>query len=244
MDGSTNGRMQETGGCMPRRSALLGSVVAAALGLAACGGGHELERYSFAGSTLAVADFAPPSPALLTGAYGVDGDDVLTAVLDAGSQAAREVEARRARTRLDSAANLVDVRERMSNWTLERTARYLGVSAVDDPAAADYLLEIYVRQYGIDARGSSSAQLFMNVEAVLLDRRSGHEVWSVEVNSHDRLTPPVRMASAIPGDIVTAGTLHSLTVEQLRDELAGLTDFTADYLTNELREDLRDTRRR
>lgn len=226
------------------RRAILGSVAAATLGLAACGGGHELERHNFAGSTLAVADFAPPSPALLTGAYGVDGDDVLTAVLDAGSQAAREVEARRARTRLDSAAHLVDVRQRMSNWTLERTARYLGVSAVDNPTAADYLLEIYVRQYGIDARGSSSARLFMNVEAVLLDRRSGHEIWSVEVNSHDRLTPPVRMASAIPVDIVTAGTLHALTVEQLRDELAGLTDFTADYLTNQLRGDLRDLRRR
>ena len=42
---------------------------------------------------------------------------------------------------------------------------------------------------------------------------------------------------------MTAGTLHTLTVETLRAELAGLTDFTADYLTNELREDLRDVRR-
>lgn len=48
----------------------------------------------------------------------------------------------------------------------------------------------------------------------------------------------------MPVDIVTAGTLHTLTIEQLREQLEGLTDFTADHVTDELREDLRDARRR
>lgn len=241
MNGKMYGSMHDT--AVPTLRGVLVCALAAA-SLSACGGGHELERYSFAGSTLAVADYAPPAPALWTGGYDVDGDDVITAVLDAGSQVAKDIEARRVRTRLDSAANLVDVRARMSQWTLERAARYLGARPVDDPAAADYLLEVYVRQYGIDARGDRPARLFMNVEAVLLDRRSGHEAWTVEVNSHDRLTPPVATGSSVPIDIVTAGSLHTLTAEQLRTELAGLTDFTADYLTNELRKDLRDIRRR
>lgn len=240
MNGKRYGSMHDR--AATHRGAVLACTLAAA-SLAACGGGHELERYSFAGSTLAVADYAPPAPALWTGGYDVDGDNVITAVLDAGSQVAKDVEARRARTRLDSAASQVDVRQRMSQWTLERAARYLGARPVDDPATADYLLEVYVRQYGIDARGTRAARLFMNVEAVLLDRRSGHEVWTVEVNSHDRLTPSVATGSSVPIDIVTAGTLHTLTAEQLRAELAGLTDFTADYLTNELRKDLRDIRR-
>lgn len=212
--------------------------------LAACGGGHELEQYSFAGSTLAVADYPVPAPDLWTGAYDVDGNDLVTALVDAGSHAVREVEGQRARARLDSAAHLVDVRERMSRWTLERAARYLGASPVDDPATADYLLEIYVRQFGIDARDGRPARMFMKVEAVLLDRRTGYEAWNVVVSSNDRLTPAVRGGGPIPVDIVTAATLHRLTVAQLRDELAGLTDFTADYLTNELREDLREVRRR
>lgn len=242
MNGKIYGSMHDTASPTPRGVALVCALAAASL--AACGGGHELERHSFAGSALAVADYAPPAPALWTGGYDVDGDDVITAVLDAGSQVAKDVEARRARTRLDSAANQVDVRERMAQWTLERAARYLAARPIDDPATADYLLELYVRQYGIDARGDRPARLFMNVEAVLLDRRSGHEVWAVEVNSHDRLTPSVATGSSVPIDIVTAGTLHTLTAEQLRAELAGLTDFTADYLTNELRKDLREIRRR
>ena len=242
MNGKMYGSMHDVATRVHRGAVLVCALAAASL--AACGGGHELERYSFAGSTLAVADYPPPAPALWTGGYDVDGDDVITAVLDAGSQVAKDVEARRARTRLYSAASQVNVRERMAQWTLERAARYLGARPVEDAATADYLLELYVRQYGIDARGDRPARLFMNVEAVLLDRRSGHEVWTVKVNSHDRLTPSVATGSSIPIDIVTAGTLHTLTTEQLRAELAGLTDFTADYLTNELRKDLREIRRR
>lgn len=238
MNATTQGRRRSA----TRRTAVI--CMAILFLQAACGGGHELEQYSFAGSTLAVADYPPPVPDLWTGAYDVEGEDLFTTLVDAGSRAAREVEARRARTRLDSAANLIDVRDRMSRWTLERAARYLGASPVDDPATADYLLEIYVRQFGIDARSDRPAQMFMKVEAVLLDRRTGYETWNVVVNSHDRLTPRVKGGGAVPVDIVTAGTLHTLTVEELRAELAGLTDFTADYLTNELREDLRDVRRR
>lgn len=216
--------------------------------MTACGGGHELERYSFAGATIAAADFAPPAPALWTGSYELEGDDAITAVVNAGASVAKEVEARRARVRLDSASKAVDVRERMTRRTLERAARYLGATplAMADHGGTtnpDYLLEVYVRQYGIDARGSRPARVFMKVEAVLLDRRSGHEVWNVEVDSHDRLTPSVRHGNELPADIVTAGTLHTVTVEQLESALADLIDFTADYVTNELREDLRDVRR-
>ena len=214
----------------------------------ACGGGHELERYSFAGATIAATDYAPPAPSVWTGSYELDGDDAITAVVNAGASVAKEVEARRARVRLDSAAALVDVRGRMTGRTLRRTARYLGATPVEAtgataPTDADYLLEIYVRQYGIDARGGGPARMFMKVEAVLLDRRSGHEVWNVEVDSHDRLTPSVRHGGELPADIVTAGTLHTVTVEQLESSLVELIDFTADYITNELREDLRDVRR-
>jgi len=242
MNGKMYGRMHDT--AVPARRGAGIALGFAAVSVAACGGGHELEGYSFAGSTLAVADYAPPGPSLWTGGYEVGGDDVFTTVLDAGSQVAKDVEARRARVRLDSAASQVNVRERMSEWTLERAARYLGAAPIEDAATADYLLELYVRQYGIDARGDRPARMFMNVEAVLLDRRSGHEVWTVEVNSHDLLTPSVATGSSVPIDIVTAGMLHTLTAAQLRAELAGLTDFTADYLTNQLRKDLREIRRR
>lgn len=239
--------MQDTQMTIPRLAGRLAGVCLL-LVVTACGGGHDLERYSFAGATIAAADFAPPAPALWTGSYQLEGDDAITTVVNAGASVAKEVEARRARVRLDSASKLVDVRERMTRRTLERAARYLGATPldmVDDGGTTDpdYLLEVYVRQYGIDARGSRPARVFMKVEAVVLDRRSGHEVWNVEVDSHDRLTPSVRHGSELPADIVTAGTLHTVTVEQLESALADLTDFTADYVTNELREDLRDVRR-
>lgn len=236
--------MARTGRISDRRgmSSTAAVCMAALLVSAACGGGHELQRYSFAGTTLAAVDYEPPAPELWTGAYDVEGEDVFRTVLDASSRVAREVEARRARTRLDSAAVLVDVRRQMSTRTLERAGRYLGASQVDNAASADYLLEIQVRRFGIDARDDRPAKVFMDVEAVLISRASGHEVWSVEVETHDRITPAVR-GGGVPSDIVTAASLYTLTVEDYRRALDGLTDFTSDYVSNELRKDLRDLRR-
>lgn len=226
----------------PTRAAV--AAACALFGLTACGGGNELERIPIGGGSVAVVDYATPTPDVRVGGYDSGGDDVFTAVVEVGSGVAKEVEARRARGRLDSAAVLVDVRRRLSERTLERTARYLGAAPVAETDEADYLMELYVRSYGIDARSAGAARLFMNVEAVLLDRKTGYELWSIDVDSHDRLTPKVRTGSAAAADIVAAGGLGALTVDDLQDELAALTDFTADYMMNELREDLRDARRR
>lgn len=231
-----------------RRRSTVPSIVAICLaaGLTvACGGPkHDLARVSTVGSSIAVVDYSAPAPELWTGSVNVSDDDVITAVIDAGARVARETEARKARARLDSAAVQLDVRARLSQRTLERAARYLGSRAVDSIDEADYLLEVYVRSYGLDARGSRGARVFMKTETVLIDRRTGREVWTVRVNSHDRITPSVSGGASIPAAVVTAGSLHMVSTEELRQELGSLTDFTADYATNELRDDLKDVRRR
>ena len=49
---------------------------------------------------------------------------------------------------------LVDLGEMMADRILERGSRYLGTRPVESEAEADYLLELGVRDYGIDARRS------------------------------------------------------------------------------------------
>lgn len=226
-----------------RRAPVRVLVLAVAASLA-CGGGHHLAEYDFGGGTLAMVDLGTPAPVLLTGDVDVDTErGALETVLDAGSRAAKEVAARDARARLDSASARVDMGERMADRLLERAGRYLGTRAVEAASEADYLLELDVRDYGIDARGERDARLFVVAEAVLLHRRTGREIWNTEVRGRDRLTPSVEGSEHLPSDVFTAGGLARISVADFERILRGLADVSADAVTDQLREDLREVRR-
>ncbi|HEX6589154.1 MAG TPA: hypothetical protein VF039_09030 [Longimicrobiales bacterium] len=214
-----------------------------ALVTTACGGRHHLGEYDFRGRTLAVVPMPAPSPELYTGGADISSENPLIAVIEAGSAVAVGIEGRRARVRLDSAANNVDVEERIAGQAQIRASRYLGARAVEDESAADFLLEIDVQRFGIDASGGE-ATLFVEGEAILIDSGSGREIWSREVSAWDQLTPTISgvQGATAAGGILTAAALTRITVEEYEDVLVQLADYTADVMTEELREDLRDVR--
>ncbi|MFW5946843.1 MAG: hypothetical protein ACOCUW_00010 [Gemmatimonadota bacterium] len=213
---------------------------AATVALSACGG-HHLADYDFRDRTLAVVYFGTPRPDLVTGGYDLDTDNPVEAVVSASGRILREVEARRARARLDSAATRVDLTARMADRTLDRAGRYLGTRPVQDEADADYLLEVDLFRTGLEARGRA-AYLFVTGEVVLLDARTGREIWDRDLDGYDRVTPWVSGGPAMLGDVVTAGALNTVTVAEFERMLGGLADFVADRVARELREDLRDIR--
>jgi hypothetical protein len=216
-------------------------LVASAAVLAGCGGHHHLEDYDFVGRSVAVAYYGAPAPELWTGGYGANaGEDPLAAVVAAGGRMAREWEGRRARGRLDSAATRVDLAARMADRTLERASRYLGARPVKDRSGADYLLEVDVRDLALDARGDR-LQLFVAAEAVLLDGRTGREIWDADVRGTDPLSPDL-VDGTILEDVLGAGALSMLSVEDFEVVLSRLTDVAADRIARELRHDLRDVR--
>lgn len=219
------------------------AVVLALAATFACGGGHRLAEYDFAGGSLAMVELGMPAPRLITGDYDVDTDEgALGAVLDAGSRAAKEAAAREARARLDSAARAVDMGELMADRILSRSSRYLGVQSVGSEADADFVLELDVRSYGLDARSGRDARLFVVADAILLDRRTGSEIWSTEVRGRDPLTRSVDGLD-LPTDIFTAGGLTQISVSDFERILRGLSDVSADAVADQLREDLREARR-
>ncbi|HUH13352.1 MAG TPA: hypothetical protein VMK65_09590 [Longimicrobiales bacterium] len=215
-----------------------------ALTVGGCGGGHRLAEYAFAERTLAVVYSRVPRPDLRTGPlHAGEGQDAVLAVLNAGAQMAKEVEARRAHARLDSAAVRVDVGTRMAERTLERASRYLGSRPVGDAAEADYLLELDVARMGIDAGRGHAAYVFVDAEAILLDARTGHEIWSEDVRAWDRLGPGVAGDDEVASDLVTIGALGTASVADFERMLVRLADYAADRITAELRKELRATRR-
>lgn len=219
-----------------------GVAVAALMGAAACGK-HYLRDYQFADKTIGMVFIDNPSPELLHGWYDLDaGHTVVQTVVRAGATVAKEVEARRASRRLDSASVRVDVPTRLAQRTLERASRYLGTRPVTTPEGADFLLEIRMESFGIDVRSSHAAYLFVDAEAVLIDRRTGREIWNEDVRGRDRMTPYVIGTPNVPSAIFTAATLHNVTVADFERALNQLVGYTSDLITDELREKLRDVR--
>jgi hypothetical protein len=225
------------------RARALAGVCSIVATLAACGGGHHLAEYPFASRTLAVVYIAPPSPELLTSYYDLGNSrNPIEAVVRAGADVAREREGRRAYARLDSATARIDIPAVLAQRTLERASRYLGTRPVTDESQADYLMEVRMERFGINAKADEAAYLFTYAEAVLLDRRTGREIWNVNIHGRDRLTPYVQSSSPIPGSVITAGTLRSVSVADFQGALNQLMDYSSNLITNELRSALRDVR--
>jgi hypothetical protein len=221
---------------------LIGAATVAA-SLVACGGGHHLAEYPFASRTLAVVYLAPPAPELLTSYYDLtNSQNPLEAVVRGAADVAREREGRRAKARLDSAAARIDIPTVLAQRTLQRASRYLGTRPVTDENQADYLMEVRLERFGINAKADEATYLFTFAEAVLIDRRTGREIWNVNVHGRDRLTPYVEASSPIPGSVIAAGTLGTVRVADFQNALNELIDYSSTLITNELRAALRDVR--
>jgi hypothetical protein len=99
-----------------------------------------------------------------------------------------------------------------------------------------------MERFGINAKADEAAYLFTFAEAVLLDRRTGREIWNVKIHGRDRLTPYVQSSSPIPGSVITASTLGSVGVADFQGALNQLMDSASNLITNELRSALRGVR--
>jgi hypothetical protein len=155
-----------------------------------------------------------------------------------------EVEGRRVRARLDSAAARVSVGTRMADRTAERATMYLGARRVPAPSSADFVLDLRVRSYGVSARSwQSAARVYLVADVVLLDAATGVEIWTTRVNGWDAITPRVASAGEVPRDIITAAGLLTVSVDDLERTLQRVVDVSADAVTDELREKLRGVRR-
>ena len=139
----------------PRRfglRTLAGALIVVIASIGACGGGHHLAEYPFSSRTLAVVYIAPPAPVLLTSYYDLrSSQNPVEAVVRAGADAMKEREGRRASARLDSATARIDIPAVLAQRTLTRASRYLGTRPITDENAADYLMEVRMDRFGINA---------------------------------------------------------------------------------------------
>lgn len=204
---------------------------------------HHLDEYHFTNKTVAMVYVDPPSPELRHGWVDVrPNESAIQTVVRAGAGVAKEVEARRAMNRLDSAAARIDMPSRLADRTFERASRYLGTRALRSADSADFILEIHLRSYGIDASSNHATYTFTRAEAVLLDRRTGREIWHRTVRGSERMTPWIVGSDRVPSAIFTAATLHTVTVNDFQNALEQLATYSSNLIIDNLRDKLWDVR--
>lgn len=210
-----------------------------------CAHGNRLADFDYRDRTLSAVSDVPRRPEVLTGPYFLGGrsGDPIRDIVRVGARIVREAEAIAVQERLDSAATLIDVGFVLEDNALDRTARYLGADPVAGGQDADYLLEIIVIEYGIDAEAwDAAAQFYIEADAALLDEATGTEIWRAEIEARDPIGPAVFGGPSAVRDIVTAATIADLSVQEIVDMLESLADFSARVITDRLRDDLRDAR--
>lgn len=221
---------------LPVHVAVLAALAVSTL-LAACGNKQRLGQYDFRGRSLSVVTMAPPYPEVFGGArFQVDADRPIETLIRASSEIAREASAARLRPKLDSAAMNVDVAHRLSDRTLQNSARHLRAIPMADVRNPDYELEIRIRNYGITATSwSAGAYYTVTADMLLMDGRTGRRIWKTSLRARD----PVRPSAIGIGDrsvtnVMTAFALASLSTEEVERALEGLADFASDALVAEL----------
>jgi hypothetical protein len=203
----------------------------------ACRGTGRLAEYDFTDRTVAVRTLIPPTPEVLTGPWFLDwpGDPV-RAVIRAGTRIAKEIQASQVRARLDSATAGVNVADRLARRAHERSAFYLRAKPVERESDTDFVIDVLVREYGIDAEDwHAAAHFYVEARLVLVDARTGIQVWDTEVKSRDRMAPLVFGPGAIQ-DVVTATALANQSVAEIARSLERLADYSADRITERLRD--------
>ncbi|MEM1041104.1 MAG: hypothetical protein AAGI91_00600 [Bacteroidota bacterium] len=213
---------------------------------AGCGPSHRLADYTFSDRSAAVIAAIPPGPRVMSGSWSdafVDPFDPIGTAVRIGTASAKWEQARKAQARLDSAAANVDVAEILARRALTGSAPILGLRPVDDPAAADFVLDLRVYEIGLVADSFEGATYFaLEADIVLLDGQTRAVVWDDELREREVLTNALFGLPPAAGNVVTARALAGLSAEEMERGLARLAAFAADRVTQALREDFLEAR--
>jgi hypothetical protein len=207
--------------------------------LASCMTVNHLDRYDFEGSTLAVDMRTPPEPRLRIDYDFKMNDSPVIAALSVMSNLAKANQASRAREVMQAALTEVDVPGIVQAETFKACASSLGAQQVESRKAADYILELHIDEWGIEARSPVAAvTLHMKVLASIYPRHGDELAWRREVTVDQPAEPDMFGIGNIIGNMVTATVLADMTQENLARGFKELGSLTARRVAMILENDL------
>ncbi len=213
------------------RAALLVLAFASPL---ACGGRQHLGEYSYAGKTIGLTYVTPPAPLLYSGFDLNDNNPPFEQVYHSSERIRRDILAKTAHARLDSAAAAMDFPAEFASRVLARASEDLRARPVSDPKGADFLLEVAVQKTGLQLYQPRTPGLFVEAECVLRDARTGREIWRTSVQQHELLTQFLDETGQRHVNLGPVLTVDKIPVTEYEQMLHQLTLFSAYRITQDL----------
>jgi hypothetical protein len=223
-----------------RRFVLLSLIAVVAVLLASCATVNRLEYLRLDNPALASVLAPPPPPSLDTWYdLSIDTGNPIGTVLRVGSSIVLAAEAEKAAERMREALSEVDVPAVVLEESSSRCAQALGAGRVDDTRDADFVLDLEIEEYGIDAPSWGAAvSLDLNVTVRLVERRSRDLVWRRHISVTQQASPDVFGLPSAAETIFTAAMLAALSSEEMARGFEYLAHHAARAVGEALERDL------
>jgi len=208
-------------------------------GVIGCGTTNHLREYSFRDRTMVADMLTPPRPQVFTDSYSwFDQDDPVGSVLRVGTTIVKEVEASKTQARMDSALQKVDVPERIKSRALQRCAKILKYRPINDTDKAEFILDMEIRNYGIDAKSWSAGTYFkIDMLVKIIDNESRALIWKRKIKEKQPISPEIFGLGNAAENVISAVALSRLSVDEIATGFQHLADYTADRIAVRLQKD-------
>lgn len=223
---------------MKKSKYVLIPLFAAVVLLFACSS-NKLIEYDLREADIAARTFMPPHADVFTDlSVNFNPRDIVGTAISVGSTIARENEAIKARARLDSAMQMVDVPAIIEEEVLFRAAELLNFRPVKEVKTADFIFNVHMEKYGIDARGWDVGTYFVIESRVeLIDNQLQRRIWKGKVAAREPLSPRVFGISTPIENVLDAVALSQLSVDEMAAGMEYLANFSAEIISEKLYRD-------
>ena len=200
---------------------------------------NKLAQYELKDADIAAQTFMPPRANVFTDlGFNIDPKNIVSSAISVGTTIAREAQAVKARARLDSAMSLVDVPAIIEEEVLMQAAEMLNFRPVNEVDAADFVFNVDMKRYGIDASGWDVGTYFVVDSRVeLIDNAEHRRIWRGHVQTREPLSSRIFGLAYPVENVLDAVALSQLSVEEMAAGLEYLANFTADRIAEKLYRD-------
>ena len=225
------------------RTKAFSSLTVAALAcilIASCTTVNHLDRYKFDGATLAAEMRLPPQPKLDVH-YHVyfNSQNPIGTALSIGTNFAKASSAGEAEPRMERALTTVDVPNIILKETFIGCATTLDAIVADSKRNADFLLNLEINEYGVDANSpAGGVRMQISLTARIYDNQRNELVWRRRIDRSESANPDMFGLGGTIGNVMTASALSNLSEAELEKGFRKLAEQTARTVARRLEDDL------
>jgi hypothetical protein len=196
------------------------AVVSAIVLLAAfisCSTVNNLAEYRFGGTTVAGTLRTPPEPEI-DGNYDIhiDANNPVLSFVSVATNLAKANQIAKIKDSMLDALRSVDVPDLVWDETYKRSLRSLSSTPAESVSDSDYIFDLEIVSYGIDADSANAAvKIEIVTTARLYSTIDRNLIWQRRVSVREPLRPEVFGAVDVVDTLITTAVLADLSEEEL-----------------------------